>query len=435
MAGVGYLLAYAFIFSTSNLFFATQILEREQELHGNRIFILSLSLAICTILSNALYPVTLHATFNQDTQFWRGIGARNKGIVISEEEQLQAVDVQVASTIMQDMMGEVGETLIDFCYLSIGKIVGRGATSKVYNGKYKGKPVAIKVLTPQELSDDIINDFVDETKIMRGINHPCVLKFYGICVRPPQIGLVLEFCQFGTLKSCIQENKLLWTPYRKIKTALDCATAVAYLHSINIIHRDLKCDNFFVDDELNVKLGDFGESTVKKKVEDTERKMTILGTVAYMAPELVLGDKSYTEAVDVYALALTIWEVWTLSEPFAEVKNFLHIYDKVQRGERPLWPPNPPSELVKVVELAWDQIPQNRSKSSEVQEKLQDILKSYKPDENNKSSKYSEESQFWSMICCFRNGIANSINFNINSISAELESTSSPIQIESKSTV
>lgn len=292
---------------------------------------------------------------------------------------MQPVGVDVASLQLQDMMEEVGEWSLDFVYLSIGDLIGKGATALVYSGTYDGKNVAVKVVAPTELDDSIINSFVDETKMMKKINHPCILKFYGICVRPPQIGLVIEFCKWGTLKSCLRQ--LPWTPYRKIKAAVECATAVAYLHSLGIIHRDLKCDNFFVDDNLNVKLGDFGESTYKKR-NGSDRKMTIVGTVAYMAPELVYADKSYTEAIDVYALAITIWEIWTQSEPFGDVTNFLRIYEKVQRGERPAWPSDAPSELVKLIELAWADAPQNRPKARELQKSLENILQNTPSDKS-----------------------------------------------------
>ena len=59
----------------------------------------------------------------------------------------------------------------------------------------------------------------------------------------------------------------------------------------------------------------------------TSRNMTILGTVGYMSPELIAADKKYTEAVDVYALGITICEILTGEDPFWNVKNFLKIYE------------------------------------------------------------------------------------------------------------
>jgi serine/threonine protein kinase len=64
------------------------------------------------------------------------------------------------------------------------------------------------------------------------------------------------------------------------------------------------------------------------------QRMTVLGTVAYMAPELVNAQPVYTEAIDVYAMGITFWEIWTGKDPFAK-ENTFSLYQLIAQGSRP----------------------------------------------------------------------------------------------------
>ena len=236
--------------------------------------------------------------------------------------------------------------MIDFSFLKRGDIIGHGASSRVYKYCYLKKDVAMKILSP-ELTDEVLDAFVHEANLMLTFDHRNIVKFYGICVRPPQIGLVVELCSQGDLKGHLKTKSHYWSPPRKLRACLECAAALAYLHSHNIIHRDVKCHNFFVDNNYTVKLGDFGESSVK----DPVRNMTILGTVGYMSPELIAGDKHYTTAIDIYALAVTVNEIWVGEEPFCDITNFLKIYDLVLNGTRPTLTSDAPPTVIRLIQV------------------------------------------------------------------------------------
>jgi serine/threonine protein kinase len=257
--------------------------------------------------------------------------------------------MQTASNQLQDMMTRVKHFVVDFAYLKTGRKIGDGASARVYEGVYRGNKVAIKVSTPNELSDEVMEAFATETKIMIGLEHKNVVKFYGICVKPPQIGLVVELCPKGDLKSNLMSEPKYWTFNRKLRAALECASGLAYLHDNKIIHRDIKINNFFITENYSIKLGDFGESTVRRETDN--RRMSILGTVSYMSPELVAADKNYTSAVDIYALGITLCEIFSGEVPFANIKNFLKIYESITKGDRPDLPKDIPIELKNIIEV------------------------------------------------------------------------------------
>ena len=234
---------------------------------------------------------------------------------------------------MQRMMDSHTEILVDFTLLKVGKKLGKGSTATVYKGLFKRQEVAIKVFLPPEITEEDVNSFSHEAKLAASLVHDNIIKTIGICVRPPSIALVCEFCEHGNLGDFIRRPEIvkhsnsLWC----LNCAIDAMTAVEYLHSHNILHRDIKADNFFLHASGAVKLGDFGESTLfntrsgllrgktrdyNKIAQARTQKMSIVGTVSNMAPEMINAQREYTEAVDIYSLGVTLWEIWTAKQPF-----------------------------------------------------------------------------------------------------------------------
>mmetsp|Transcript_31604 Transcript_31604/g.30916 ORF Transcript_31604/g.30916 Transcript_31604/m.30916 type:complete len:115 (+) Transcript_31604:280-624(+) len=96
--------------------------------------------------------------------------------------------------------------------------------------------------------------------------------------------------------------------------ALQMITAMKYLHGHRIIHRDLKLGNLFLNDKMEIKLGDFGLAT---KLEfDGERKRTICGTPNYIAPEVLEGKGGHSYEVDIWSLGVIIYTLIVGKPPF-----------------------------------------------------------------------------------------------------------------------
>jgi serine/threonine protein kinase len=306
------------------------------------------SLAFCL---NQIFPFALYRTLLADTKFWRGLGKHNRSGMDRDDLLRQSgvnvhrptMELHVVNSTFQDMMSDIDDLTVDFAYLKLARLVGEGATAKVFLGTFKRRPVAIKVSTPPEITEEVMDVFVAEAKVAAAVKHKNIVEFIGICIRPPQIGMVFEFCAGGDLKSHLCTHRAVWTARQRIRACLDASCGVMAVHALRFIHRDIKTENFFVshgtgssgkDSSLVVKLGDFGETIARRNEESTaEHRMTIVGTVAYMAPELVVGERYYDEKVDVYALGVTCWEIWTGEEPYAGMSTF-DIYDHVKAGQR-----------------------------------------------------------------------------------------------------
>lgn len=107
------------------------------------------------------------------------------------------------------------------------------------------------------------------------------------------------------------------------------SNGVKYLHNIKIIHRDLKLGNLFLNNELNVKIGDFG---LAAKIEfDGERKKTLCGTPNYIAPE-VLSKKGHSYEVDIWSIGCVMYTLLVGHPPF-ETKNLKDTYNKIKKCE------------------------------------------------------------------------------------------------------
>lgn len=396
-ACVHYLFFYVLLYSMLNVaaFTAQQTLLA----HPSRNFRAVVGLySVVILISGSFFPFSLYRTLLADTKFWRGQGKHNQGgirysaQVISGDLSTPTIELGVMSD-LQSMISTVGDHLvIDFALLQILDKIGDGATAEVYNGVLRGKKLAVKISTPPEVTPEVIAVFASEAHFTSLLTHPSIVKFYGICIRPPQIAMVVELCGKGNLKSSLMKHPTEWTSVRQLRACLDAAKALEHTHARKLIHRDVKAANFFVGDWWEVKLGDFGESTWQIPVADRtdENRMAILGTVAFMAPELIArGTRHYTEAVDVYAFAVLMWEVWTLGkDPFDDVTTF-QLYDLVAKGERPplsvFKTPSSPADstapflvpddgILEVMCEAWDQDPEKRLTMSVAVTKLTKIL-------------------------------------------------------------
>ena len=101
-----------------------------------------------------------------------------------------------------------------------------------------------------------------------------------------------------------------------------------YLHKCKIVHRDLKCDNMFINETTGeVKIGDLGLATEEK------RASSIIGTPEFMAPEIY--SEKYDHRVDIYAFGMTVLEMLTGKYPYENIKGTVNIFKKVSKGIKP----------------------------------------------------------------------------------------------------
>eukprot|EP01094_Clydonella_sp_ATCC50884_P029918 TRINITY_DN955_c0_g1_i1.p1 TRINITY_DN955_c0_g1~~TRINITY_DN955_c0_g1_i1.p1 ORF type:complete len:285 (+),score=78.48 TRINITY_DN955_c0_g1_i1:1-855(+) len=152
----------------------------------------------------------------------------------------------------------------------------------------------------------------------------------------------------------------------RVQMAVDAAQGMNYLHSRKVIHRDLKPQNFLVNDKWTCKIADFGISTIKP---DNTQTLTVIGTPVYMAPE-VLAHSRYTEKADVFSFGVCLIELFSGHRPYSEPKyrrtNQTQLMFRVVKEQLRPSTDGLPSPLVLLANDCWNSDPTLRPTFSEV---------------------------------------------------------------------
>jgi len=140
----------------------------------------------------------------------------------------------------------------------------------------------------------------------------------------------MEFASKGSLHNLIHESNEIFDEKKIISILKQIANGLVYLHSSSppIIHGDLKPSNIIFDNENNVKLMDFGFSTIKKKTREYNNETTSKGQLRWMAPELLF--EKPTLKSDIYSFGIIIWQLFTRKLPYPESKNEIQVFNSMK---------------------------------------------------------------------------------------------------------
>ncbi|KAH3760223.1 protein serine/threonine kinase [Pelomyxa schiedti] len=245
--------------------------------------------------------------------------------------------------------------------------IGEGAYSVVQRGKWRGQEVAVKILKNQK-GAGAMTDFLQEVRTLESVRCPQIVRFIGAVKIPGKNAIITEFFPLGNLTSCMKHHG----PFSlklKLKCILDCAKGMAFLHQINVLHRDLKPDNLLVsnlnvDSDVNCKINDFGTSRDISKLEETQFFTVGVGTPVYMAPELLSSGK-YNDKADVYSFAVLCWEIFSEKTPFTNLGSVWKITEFVVGGQRLPLDGFPPF-LESIISQCWSHDYHTRPKFSQI---------------------------------------------------------------------
>ncbi|KAF2766899.1 Pkinase-domain-containing protein [Teratosphaeria nubilosa] len=223
-------------------------------------------------------------------------------------------------------------------HYATGAALGKGGfaichRAERYDGnKPTGHMVALKIVKTKMEPAKLAQKFVTELQIHSKLSHPNIVTFYRAFSFQTSTYVVLELCPNGSLADMLKKRKHLTLPEIR-RFVIQICGAVKYLHHRHIVHRDLKTGNLFLDQNMNVKVGDFGLAAllVTEREMEVKRRTTMCGTPNYLAPEILEKGKGHDEKVDLWAIGVIAYTLAVGKAPFhASTKE--EIYKKLKSG-------------------------------------------------------------------------------------------------------
>ncbi|KAK8889036.1 hypothetical protein M9Y10_033779 [Tritrichomonas musculus] len=186
--------------------------------------------------------------------------------------------------------------------MNIVETLGRGAQSEVFK---VSRPhfYVLKVLLQSGSNNGFIQfkRFVQEYDILRLLDHGNIVRTFGFCygdeTHPPSI--LLQFCPHNLCDAVKSMNSI-----QKVCAIYEICLGMEAVHAANLIHRDLKPENILIDEDGHVRISDFGVSCLVDVECQTQSKTTGIGTLKFMAPELLNENEHYNNKVDVYSFGV-----------------------------------------------------------------------------------------------------------------------------------
>ncbi|CDW72959.1 protein kinase domain containing protein [Stylonychia lemnae] len=247
-------------------------------------------------------------------------------------------------------------------------LLGDGAYSQVYKVKriQDGQIYALKKVRLNHLSEKERENAINEVRILASIKHVNVISYKEAFIEPTtqSLCIVMEFADNGDLFQKITENQAAGATYNEQdiwKIFIQIVRGLRALHDLNIMHRDLKSANVFLNKDLTVKLGDMN---VSKIANGKGLNYTQTGTPYYASPE-VWKDEPYDQKSDIWSLGCVLYEMIALRPPF-QANDMNGLYKRVIRGQYQKLPKQYSAELANMVSLLLQVNPQNRPDSQKI---------------------------------------------------------------------
>ncbi|KAK4489132.1 hypothetical protein RD792_004926 [Penstemon davidsonii] len=287
----------------------------------------------------------------------------------------------------------------DMSLLYIGNKFASGRHSRIYRGVYKQRDVAIKLISqPQEdgeLASFLEKQFTSEVALLFRLRHPNIITFVAACKKPPVFCIITEYYPGGSLRKYLHQQEPYSLPLNLVlKLALDIARGMQYLHAQGILHRDLKSENLLLDEDMCVKVADFGISCLETQCGSAKG---FTGTYRWMAPEMI-KEKHHTKKVDVYSFGIVFWEIFTSLTPFDDMTPEQAAFAVCQKNARPPLPSSCPKAFNRLIHRCWSSSPEKRPHFDEIVDKLEKYAESLDQDPEFFSS--YEPSEGYSLSRC-----------------------------------
>jgi len=212
------------------------------------------------------------------------------------------------------------------------KKIGQGAVGTIFRATTvaTGGLVAIKEMAfptvggPEETAadggklpdDNQLKILLTEMAVMKKASHPCVVEFAGAYKKEDKLWVIMELMDGGGLQEILELHDVCpMNEFHMARVARDMFLALAHMHSLNCVHRDIKSDNILLNAAGEVKLADFGFATQLRSA--SEKRKSVIGTPYWMAPEIIKGEE-YSFKVDVWSMGIVMMEMCEGDPPYMD---------------------------------------------------------------------------------------------------------------------
>ncbi|EDW43552.1 serine/threonine-protein kinase Nek8 [Drosophila sechellia] len=276
----------------------------------------------CTRVLPTVFTITDGTTGAASTSLAEAMSSSKAQVPNRQESLLQLSVTREAG------VGMAGPELANYEKV---RVVGQGSfgIAILYRRKSDGHQIVFKQINLSELTPPGRDLAMNEVEVFSKLHHPNIVSYLGSFIKDNTLLIEMEYADGGTLAQIIAERQgKLHFPERYIIAVFEqISSAINYMHSENILHRDLKTANVFLNRRGIVKIGDFGIS----KIMNTKiHAQTVLGTPYYFSPEMCEG-KEYDNKSDIWALGCILGEMCCLKKTFAAA-NLSELVTKIMAG-------------------------------------------------------------------------------------------------------
>ncbi|KFB45752.1 AGAP006872-PA-like protein [Anopheles sinensis] len=245
------------------------------------------------------------------------------------------------------------------------RTVGQGSfgVAILYERRSDGQQVVMKQIALNDLTLPERKMAMNEVEVFSQLHHPNIIAYHGSSVRGELLLIEMEYADGGTLAQLLAERSHGEPlPERFVLNIFEqLVSAISYMHSQSILHRDLKTANVFLHGRGTVKVGDFG---ISKIMNTKVHAQTVLGTPYYFSPEMCEG-KVYDEKSDIWALGCILGEMCCLKKAFV-ASNLSELVTKIMTAEYVPLPGGYSDSLRHVLALMFRIDPTGRPSASEL---------------------------------------------------------------------
>eukprot|EP00756_Hemistasia_phaeocysticola_P001274 Hpha_TRINITY_DN10898_c0_g1::TRINITY_DN10898_c0_g1_i1::g.23423::m.23423 len=249
---------------------------------------------------------------------------------------------------------DAGEAVQAWTRYKLVKALGAGSFGQVYlvdgvaeAGGQEGQHVA-KRIPIAEVPQKVVESSANEVYVLTVLSHPNIVRYHDHFVDTESfLNIITEYCSCGDLQQEIERRRGSSHPFSEkelVYLLFQLLIAIRYIHSMEVMHRDLKPGNIFLTDGLGVKVGDFG---ISKMMSSGSMAQTMVGTPFYFSPEVSTGE-DYTHPADMWSLGCVVYESAALQRPF-NGNNILAIVQAITSGVYKPLPESCPHRIVEAI--------------------------------------------------------------------------------------